>query len=264
MNSKLLWIAGLLLVVSSIAVAIDSFPPGTNVTGAATFRTPSDPNMILSAEERPEKAFIRKLFIAGQGAAIAELDKTDILKMRIVGGQADLPSGIIVGHGLIFLNQEKFRLIHVTVDDQKTVRADIVRVTDENEDSPNYVGAIQLSPSTRNNRDLWTGTLTFNQKKYHVFLFAFKRSFKVSEIGFRIGLYCKDHPADAQCNAVSGVDCSGQLNTCRQRISEFCVSHASDARCTSLLTKQCTDNSNNDYRCQELQRVGAGPIAANR
>lgn len=207
----------------------------------------------LSADDAPKKAFIRTLFFSGTGIASNPSDAMDFYTVKVVGGKVALPDRNIVGRGILYLDEEKYRLTDLNLVGD-TATANIVSFADTNTDTNNFtgtvVGSLSLTKVAKPSADVWAGTMTLNSKPYNFYLLAQKRMFKASEIAEKAKNYCKENPFDESCKSVAGYLCNDNPKECREKVERYCEDHPGDSRCKEIVRSYCAGNLR-DARCRE-------------
>ncbi|MCK4428839.1 MAG: hypothetical protein KAU95_00575, partial [Candidatus Aenigmarchaeota archaeon] len=174
---------------------------------------------------------IKTLVMIGKGLATSPEDPKDfmIVKAGVAVIRVNNATGTAVtkGLGVMFLDEEKFRIRDVAKEEGKISGYLYKNKTKK--------GEFSVFSVIKGRTEVWVGTLTLDSKTYHLYILEAPRKIKPVELKEKISDYCRANKNDLNCN---------------ERMPEYCKNNPDDARCKEIFREYCVNNLD-DTRCRE-------------
>lgn len=184
---------------------------------------------------------IRAFIILGKGIAASPSDPMDFMIVKFGLARFLLPNGTEVARGILKLDEEKYRLREVTVEDGHASGKIYSNGTE--------VGSFDVSSVMKGNTEVWAGTMELNGNAYNLYVIEGSRPIKAGELKEKIIEYCRNNP-DENCKGKIYNYCMNNPNDrrCRALFRAYCLrGHMDDARCREEFVKWCNEHPDNKY-----------------
>ena len=98
-----------------------------------------------------------------------------------------------------------------------------------------------MNSVTKENVEVWAGTLTVSGSTYNMYLIEGVRQIKASELKDKVSDYCGAHANDTNCRQIMA--------------NNYCQNNPDDSRCKEVFRKYCLLGNNlDDKRCRDYIR----------
>ena len=171
---------------------------------------------------------LHKIYFLGKGIAVSPSDPLDFMIVKVGAGEAKPTTDTTLRVGVMILDEEKYRLREVSVANGSATGNLYLNGT--------QVGSFDVLSVMKGDAEIWAGSLTLNDKTYHLYILDAPRRIKASEMKDKVIDYCRDNTDDPNC---------------RERMNEYCQNNPEDSKCKEIFRRYCQDNLD-DSRCREF------------
>lgn len=183
------------------------------------------------------KPTLKVLGFIGKGIAISTSNPMDFKIAKGGIGIFAVKHGAIETDyrvGILFLDDEKYKLRDVVIEDGKT-SGKVFNVNNTE------VGSFNLESVEKENVEVWAGTIEISGETRYLYLVAVPRSIKPLELKAKIVRYCKNHPEDQRCSEEVADFCQKNPTNekCKEIFKKYCAEHMYDARCRHFMASYC-------------------------